>query len=55
MIINKEWHLKNRMPKNPAPEQRIKWHIDHSEHCRCREMPPKLKLQVEEYLLKHKS
>lgn len=29
MKINKEWHLKNRMPKNPTSEQRIAWHIEH--------------------------
>jgi hypothetical protein len=54
MAINKEWHEKNRMPKNPSTEQRIKWHIEHSKHCTCREMPPKLKLQVEEWLQTHK-
>jgi len=30
MKINKEWHLKNKMPKNPTFEERINWHIAHS-------------------------
>jgi hypothetical protein len=42
MKINKEWHLKNVMPKNPTIEQRIKWHIEHARKCKCREIPPKL-------------
>lgn len=29
MAINKEWHSKNRMPKNANFEQRVKWHLDH--------------------------
>ena len=46
MAINKEWHLKNRMPKNPALEQRIKWHKEHAKFCACREMPAKLKAEI---------
>ncbi|OGI17561.1 MAG: hypothetical protein A3J63_04180 [Candidatus Moranbacteria bacterium RIFCSPHIGHO2_02_FULL_40_12b] len=46
MKINKEWHLKNRMPKNPALEQRIKWHKEHAKFCACREMPAKLKAEI---------
>jgi hypothetical protein len=41
--INKEWHEKNRMPKNPTIEQRIQWHLEHQKHCACRPMPEKLK------------
>lgn len=25
MNINKEWHLKNKMPKNPTFEERVRW------------------------------
>ena len=45
-MINKEWHEKNRMPKNPTFEQRAKWHIEHQRNCSCREMPEKLKEQI---------
>lgn len=44
--INKEWHLKNKMPKNPTMEERLKWHLEHSKNCQCREMPEKLKLEI---------
>jgi len=37
--INREWHEKNRMPRNPTPEQRIKWHTVHPKHCGCRPIP----------------
>lgn len=42
MKLNKEWHEKNKMPKNPSLEQRIKWHLEHAKHCTCRPIPDKL-------------
>jgi hypothetical protein len=27
------------MHKNPSPEQRIAWHLEHARHCRCRPIP----------------
>jgi hypothetical protein len=47
--INKEWHLKNRMPQNPSPEQRIVWHIGHAANCTCRPVPEKLKAEIAKY------
>ncbi|MBN1618018.1 hypothetical protein JW887_01585 [Candidatus Dojkabacteria bacterium] len=42
MNLNKAWHLKNKMPKNPTIEQRIKWHQEHAKNCSCRGIPEKL-------------
>jgi hypothetical protein len=44
MTINKEWHLKNKMPKNPTFEERVTWHKGHSLNCFCRpeKFPKKL-------------
>lgn len=42
MKINKEWHLKNKMPKNPSFEERVKWHLAHQKNCQCRPIPEKL-------------
>jgi len=42
MKINKEWHLKNKMPKNATLEHRIAWHLAHAKACSCRPIPPKL-------------
>lgn len=36
--INKEWHARHKMPKNPTGEQRIAWHVDHARNCGCREI-----------------
>lgn len=47
-MLNKEWHEKNRMPKNPTLEQRIAWHIEHQKHCDCRQMPDSIKKAIEE-------
>lgn len=44
--INKAWHEKNKMPKNATLEQRIEWHIDHHQHCQCRDIPEKLKAEI---------
>jgi hypothetical protein len=52
MKINKEWHLKNLMPKNPTIEQRIKWHIEHSHECQCRNIPPKLLEEIKKRKIK---
>lgn len=46
MKLNKEWHLKNKMPKNATKIQRIKWHLAHEKNCNCRPMPLKLKEEV---------
>lgn len=40
--INKEWHLKNKMPKNANLAQRIAWHIEHQKNCSCRKISGKL-------------
>ncbi len=42
MAINKEWHLKNKMPKNAKFEERVKWHLAHQKNCNCRSIPEKL-------------
>ncbi len=43
MKINKEWHEKNVMPKNPSFDQRVNWHLEHLKHCACgMEIPKKL-------------
>jgi len=42
VTINKEWHSKNKMPKNASFEQRVKWHIDHQKNCACVPIPRKL-------------
>jgi hypothetical protein len=46
MRINKEWHLKNKMPQNPSLEERINWHIEHSKHCKCRDMPESIRKEI---------
>ena len=30
-----EWHLKNKMPRNPTLDQRLKWHVEHARNCSC--------------------
>ena len=48
MKINKEWHLQNKMNKNPTFEQRVKWHLEHQKNCPCRQIPEKLLKKMKE-------
>ncbi|MBK7438626.1 MAG: hypothetical protein IPI77_18180 [Saprospiraceae bacterium] len=41
--LNKEWHQAHVMPKNASLDQRIEWHLQHRQHCGCRDIPEKLK------------
>jgi len=50
MKTNKEWHEKNRMPKNANFDQRVQWHLAHQKNCNCRPIPKKL---AEEMAKKH--
>lgn len=43
MSINKIWHQKHKMPKNPSEKERMKWHKEHVKHCGCRPFPESLK------------
>lgn len=48
MKINKQWHEKNKMPKNPTLEERIKWHIEHAKQCGCRPIPESLLSKIKD-------
>jgi hypothetical protein len=41
--MNKDWHARNRMPKNATTEQRLAWHLEHRKNCSCRPMPESLR------------
>ncbi len=45
--LNKEWHLKHPMPAKATLDQRIEWHIAHAKHCSCRDMPEKIRMEIE--------
>jgi hypothetical protein len=42
MAVNREWHMKNRMPKNATFGQRVAWHTQHMKYCTCAPIPEKL-------------
>jgi len=42
MKMNADWHSKNKMPKNPTLDQRLKWHLAHSKNCACRPLGGKI-------------
>ncbi|MHB9052522.1 MAG: hypothetical protein ACYC5F_00820 [Thermoleophilia bacterium] len=52
--INKEWHLANKMPKNPTLEERMLWHREHLKHCDCRPTSPEFRRELKEYFKEEK-
>jgi len=50
--MNKEWHLKNKMPKNPSLDERIKWHVEHAKNCLCRPLGGKILEEIKKRGLK---
>lgn len=46
MKLNKEWHLKHKMPANATLDQRIEWHLQHAANCSCRGIPEKLQVEM---------
>lgn len=52
MKINKTWHAKNKMPKNPSIEERTKWHKAHAKNCTCRPIPEKLMVEIKKWEMK---
>ena len=51
--MNKEWHLKNMMPKNPTNQQRTMWHQEYQKKCSCRPIPEKLAEEIKERGIKY--
>jgi hypothetical protein len=49
--FNKERHLANKMPIKATLDQKIKRHIEHVVHCKCRQMPDKIKKEIQKRIL----
>lgn len=47
MPLNREWHLRNPMPRPATLEQRLAWHLAHEDACGCREMPLSIRREIE--------
>ena len=46
-VMNKDWHEKNKMPKNASFEERIKWYMEHNKNCSRRlGFPKKLEGEI---------
>lgn len=45
--LNAEWHRKNPMPPKATLDERVAWHTEHAKHCACREIPDKIRAEVE--------
>jgi hypothetical protein len=47
MKVNREWHLSHKMPHHATLEQRLEWHVKHAANCTCREMPERIRRELE--------
>lgn len=47
-MLNLDWHEAHKMPDNPTLDQRIAWHVEHLQNCKCRDMPDTIKRALEE-------
>ena len=54
MPINRDWHEKHKMPKNPTEKERLEWQIGHAEHCDCRPTPEWVKAEMKKGKAVHK-
>lgn len=45
--LNKERHLSNKMLPKATLDQKIKRHIEHVAHCKCRPMPNNIKVEIQ--------
>ncbi len=50
--INAEWHMANKMPKNPTLDQRIAWHVEHAKNCPCRPITGKILEEIKKRNIK---
>jgi hypothetical protein len=47
MPLNREWHLRNPMPRPATTEDRVAWHLRHEDACGCRKMPDSIRKEAE--------
>ena len=45
-FVNSAWHYNHPLPKDATLDQRMDWHLEHVEHCNCRDIPARLKEQI---------
>jgi hypothetical protein len=51
--INKAWHEKHPMPKNPTLDQRVEWHLEHRLACGCRsDLPDSIRKELKRRKIK---
>lgn len=49
-IRNQQRHQMNRMPMKGSLDDKIKRHIEHVAHCKCRPIPDKIKQEIQKRL-----
>jgi hypothetical protein len=46
--INVTWHESHKMPPKATLDQRVDWHLEHLQECRCRtDLPASIELELE--------
>jgi hypothetical protein len=47
MPLNREWHVRNPMPRPATLDDQVTWHIQHEMACGCREMPQSIRREAD--------
>jgi hypothetical protein len=50
--FNESWHRNNPMPPDASIEESIEWHLKHFRFCGCRDIPFKLKKEMQKRNIK---
>jgi hypothetical protein len=45
--FNKEWHAAHKLGKGASLDDRVRWHLEHSEVCGCRPIPGPILEEIE--------
>lgn len=46
-MINRQWHETHPLSKKASLDERVQWHLEHTEACGCRDMPESIKRELE--------
>jgi hypothetical protein len=46
-VLNREWHLAHVLGRNASLDDRVAWHSEHVQVCRCRGMPASIRAEIE--------
>ena len=50
--FNESWHKNNPLPAGATIDETITWHLQHFKYCGCRDIPFKIKKEMQKKKIK---